>query len=145
MAYLCDDVKPRETKGANRSPAVDAIILGNGGELGQSWCAHSVGFCCRVADVAAPQWSGAVSEWRQWADANGKLREWGGRGLLCFKKSDGVSHIGICVESVNLGGTTFIRSIEGNTSNIENGSQDNGEGMYRQQRREDWWDGFIEL
>lgn len=141
MAYLCDDIKPRETQGPNRSPAVDAIILGNGGTLGDSWCAHSIGFCCKVASVTAPAGSGAVGEWRDWADANGKLRGVPQRGFLCFRKHTGASHIGI----VKAAGPDDVWSIEGNTSAGLQGSQQNGDGMFRRQRSIDFWDGFIEL
>ncbi len=141
MAYLCDDIKPRETRGANRGPAVDSIILGNGGTLGDLWCAHSIGFCCRVGAVKQPQGSGAVGNWKDWAEANGRLREDPQRGYLCFRKHVGASHIGI----VKAGGVHTVWSIEGNTSPGVEGSQENGEGMYRRQRPESFWDGFIEL
>lgn len=141
MAYLCDDIKPRETSGANRGPAVDAIVRGNGGSLGDSWCAHSIGFCCLVARVSKPPLSAAVSAWKDWAEDSGKLRETPKRGYLCFKKSDGISHIGI-VKGLDGGN---VLSIEGNTSAGVHGSQSNGDGCYRRERDADFWDGYIEL
>jgi hypothetical protein len=141
FAWLCDQIKVREVGGNNHGAWVKRFLNACGLPEGFAWCAASLYWASVQVDAPAPKPSQAagVSNWRDWAKTTGRHRTSPKRGYLCYKKSSGISHIGIVVRS--FAGLTY--SIEGNTSPGEQGSQQDGGGLYRRVRKASFWDGFI--
>lgn len=141
---LRDDFKIREATGRNDGAWVTAILNGVQLGAGYKWCGALVKFVLDVAGVKTPGITArefaSVAEIRQWALAKGIVSRTPGRGYGAFRKSRGVSHVGISIGSL-LG---FTRSVEGNTSSGEAGSQDDGGGLYGRNRLTSFWDGFID-
>ena len=148
-AYLCDDVGVRE-KPENRRDWVEAFQDSAGVGPGAAWCAAFVTFCIIVA-VAATGYEfppsikvanrASVKSWADWARANGKLTRKMRGSIVYLTHFDGTGHIGFCVGSV-LG---FTRTIEGNTSSGNRGSQRDGDGLYRRTRHSLAWQGGIAI
>jgi CHAP domain len=143
FAYLADAIKVREELGANHGKYVDDFLKSCGLGSGYPWCAASLNWVCEALGVPNPDKSdAAVIGWRNWAKANGRLKSIPGRGRLCgYLHDNGSGHIGI-VRSVDAG---LVRSIEGNTSSGEKGSQRDGDGLYRRTRSAKTWEFYIDL
>lgn len=143
MAYLADAVKPREDRGNNRGQWVDCFLDAAGVPPGNPWCASALTFACKVAGVDCPSGAAAVRNWRIWFGDKGKDWTEPKRGRVAMKNSGGgKGHIGIVVKVIG----PMVYSIEGNTSPGENGSQRDGDGLYRRVRLKRFWSwGFGEL
>jgi hypothetical protein len=141
LAYLCDDIRVREV-GRNAGEWVCALLKSAGVPVGSPWCAAAIQFACTVSRAPCPASAAAVSQWRNWARSTGRHRTSAKRGHLAYwLNSNGTGHIGIVVGSA----FGMVRTIEGNTSSGEAGSQRDGDGLYRRVRRASRWDGYIEL
>jgi hypothetical protein len=130
MAELVNAVRVREKTGKNDGEWVGAIL--GAVELGQGypWCAAAVEFCCDVAKLSegpSDRASAAVVNWRNWAKSEGRIR---------------TGHIGFVAGTVH---PNKVRSLEGNTSPGDSGSQRDGQGAYERRRNKSVWDGFITL
>lgn len=119
--------------GSNRQPyAAEAGHLN-----GYPWCATFIVAMARRADVVLPSESAYTPTMAngfrsigRWHTTNPQPGD-----LVFFDFPDSknrIQHVGI-VEKVGQGG--WIQTIEGNTSSGDGGSQDNGGGVYRRQRR----------
>jgi hypothetical protein len=141
FAWLADVVKVRESGGNNRGVWVKRFLNACGLPEGYPWCAASIYWASVQVGAPTPKPSEAagVSNWRDWAKRTGRHRTSPKRGYECYKKSDGASHIGMVVRSF----AGFVYSIEGNTSPGNEGSQQDGGGLYRRVRRASFWDGYI--
>lgn len=149
MAFLADRCVVTESNGANRGPWVDFLIRESGLDPRDrpSWCAITLCFATKRAGCWSAK-SARVIDWYRKAKAEGRLRSNPARGLACVhlnKNADGslkgTGHIGDCVA----GALGWTKSIEGNTSPGDAGSQGDGDGLYRKTRRNSFWDGWIEL
>jgi hypothetical protein len=146
MAELVNAVRVREKTGKNDGEWVGAIL--GAVELGQGypWCAAAVEFCCDVAKLSegpSDRASAAVVNWRNWAKSEGRIRTDPKRGYLCYWVNDnGTGHIGFVAGTVH---PNKVRSLEGNTSPGDSGSQRDGQGAYERRRNKSVWDGFITL
>ena len=147
MSVLANDLRIRETGGANRGLYVEPIIAATGlnPQGGYSWCAATVEFCCEVANVPhgpTDPTSARVAAWINYGSQNGRLRQIPGRGMLCCRLNpDGVTgHMGIVAQVYPDG---RLRTYEGNTSGGNLGSQDNGDGMYERIRPRGFFTRFI--
>ena len=144
-AVLADDIKVREEGENNHGEWIEAILGAVKLEEGYPWCAAMIEFCCDVAGVEqsglSDRASAAVAQWLSWAKANGKVVKDPQRGDLCvWIRTDG-NHMGIVVTP----GTSYINSIEGNTSSGATGSQRDGGGCYRRSRLRSAWTHFIRI
>ena len=144
LAYLADVIQVREELGPNHGKYVDDFLREAGGlGPGYPWCASLVNWVCEMVGLPNPE-SGdaAVISWRNWARATGRLRSYPQRGCLCFYlHADGTGHIGTVISA----GDGVVRSIEGNTSSGSQGSQRDGDGIYRRARNQSVWLGYIDL
>lgn len=143
-AYLADVVKVREELGRNHGKWVDDFLNEAGGLApGNPWCAATSNWICEMLGVANPDKADAlVAGWRNWAKANGRLRNAPARGRLClYVNANGTGHIGIVVSC----GNGIVRSIEGNTGPGDAGSQRDGDGLYRRARKQSTWQHYIDL
>lgn len=142
MAYLCDVIKIREKGGNNRGDWVEAILRNVGLGGGYAWCAAVVAYSCDVAQVSRPKGSLAagVHNWKRWAT---KISQAPKRGNVCLRDhGKGLGHMGIVVRVIG----PLVYSIEGNTGPGEEGSQRDGDGLYRRVRLKGYWNiGFIDL
>jgi len=143
MAYLADFVVVREELGANHGKYVDDFLKSCGLSPGYPWCAASINWCCEMLGVPNPDKSdAAVIGWRNWARTTGRLNSEPKRGRLCYYlHANGTGHIGI-VKGFDGG---LVSSIEGNTSSGNQGSQRDGDGLFRRTRKETVWEGYISL
>lgn len=145
MAYLADVIEVREEKGNNHGRYIDDFLKESGGlNPGNPWCAASLNWCAEMVNAPNPDKAdAAVIGWRNWAKANGRLVDQPKRGYLCGYITPGktTGHIGI-VRSVD---GEFVRSIEGNTSSGQSGSQRDGDGLFRRTRDKDTWKFYIKL
>lgn len=138
-AWLCDVIKPREATGNNDGPIVEAILASVGLGKGYPWCAAAQSLIADVAGVWRPKSSAAaVSTWR--LAAKNALRT---ISLSDVKRGDlitalypnGTGHIATVL--VRIG--PLVYSIEGNTGPGAEGSQRDGQGMYRRVRNISFW------
>lgn len=136
-AYLADDVKVRERTGKNDGAWVGALLGSTGLDEGYAWCAATVQFCCDVADVPG-QGSAGVMNWYRWLKARGEIVA-PKRGTVAIKDyKNGSGHMGVVIRVVG----PLVFTIEGNTSPGEQGSQRDGQGLYRRTRLRSWWTAF---
>jgi hypothetical protein len=149
MAYLCDVLKVREVGGNNRGPLVEVCQAAAGIGPGDSWCAAALTLASKIAQAPYPLRSegynpAAVISWKQWAKAKGKLDSTPSRGDIAMHNSgEGHGHIGAFVK-IDEDGNAL--TIEGNTSSGQEGSQDDGGGMFRRERDPSFWGwGFGDL
>lgn len=143
-AYVCDELKPREDLGNNHGVYVDDFLREAGGlGPGYPWCAAAQNWMAEMLSLPNPDKADAsVIGWHNWAVANGRFHKEPKRGALCFYlHPDLTGHIG-CVVSFD---DNFVHSIEGNTSPGTEGSQRDGQGMYRRTRSRSTWQGYIYL
>jgi hypothetical protein len=151
MAYLADQLKVREVGGNNRGKWVAIFLDCCGLGEGYAWCAASLTFASMVAEAPFPLRSegynpASVKSWRNWAKDKGFWTSKPSRGCICFHRTtETTGHIGVGVLAVPV----FLRSLEGNTSPGEEGSQRDGGaegrpsmpgGLYRRNRRQSYWD-----
>ncbi|MBS1725376.1 MAG: CHAP domain-containing protein [Armatimonadetes bacterium] len=144
MAYLADVCNVREELGPNHGKWVDDFLREAGGlGPGYPWCAASINWCAEACGAPNPDVSdAAVIGWKRWAQQTGRLMHEPARGRLCFYlHPDGTGHIGVVISA----GGGEIRSIEGNTSSGNAGSQRDGDGLYRRVRQASAWQFFINL
>ena len=144
-AVLADDIKVREEGGNNCGEWVEAILGSVKLGKGYPWCAALIEFCCDVAKVEqiglSDRASAAVAEWLSWAKANGKVVKDPQRADLCVWIRPEGNHMGIVVTP----GSSYINSIEGNTSSGAEGSQRDGGGCHRRSRLRSSWTHFIRI
>lgn len=143
MAYLCDAVKVKELW-TNRGFWVEVFLDSAGVAPGNPWCASALTFACKVAEVETPGGSALVKSWMLWFRRRDKDETLSPqRGMVAMHDAgNGKGHIGIVVRVVG----PFVYSIEGNTGSGPNGSQRDGDGMYRRTRLKRFWSwGFGEL
>lgn len=144
MAYLADVIHVREDLGNNHGTYVDDFLHEAGGlNPGNPWCASVLNWLCEMLGVPNPDVSdGAVIGWKRWAEKNGRLKTSPARGRLClYLHADATGHIGIVISSDG----SVTRSIEGNTSPGTEGSQRDGQGLYRRARPASTWKFYIDL
>lgn len=140
MAHLADEYEVRE-EGENNGPWVEMFAKTCGLETGIRWCVAAICWCCDVLKIPRPKNGASVQGWIDWAKANGLLRVSPKRGYVCIAKRAGISHGGVLVGAAS---SKTLQSIEGNTS-ANAGSQDNGDGLYRKVRPNNFWDCYVEL
>jgi hypothetical protein len=143
-AYVCDKLKPREDKGNNHGILVDDFLNEAGGiSPGAPWCAAVMNWVTEMLALPNPdKHDAAVFGWKEWAERNGRLHKTPKRGALClFLNRNGTGHIGAVkgFDEIN------VSSIEGNTSPGIEGSQRDGQGMYRRTRKKSIWTWYIYL
>lgn len=140
--YLCDVVKPREKTGKNDGPEVEAILMGAGLRRGNPWCAAAQIIVARMAAVWSAQ-SALVADWRNAARRGRRtidVKDVQRGDLVTALYKDGTGHIGIVLAKVKIvGNVGWVHSIEGNTGPGEEGSQRDGQGMYRRWRKISFW------
>lgn len=149
MAYLADEIKVRETGGNNKGEWVEVLqeAAGLGSEGGFAWCAAAVTFASLAARAEFPQRPGhnpaAVIGWRRWLSSKDAITTVPKRGSICMHQtSASQGHIGVVVRVVG----PLVYSIEGNTGPGEEGSQRDGDGLYRRVRSRSFWSwGFGDL
>lgn len=148
MAYLADQVKVREVGGNNHGRWVGILLDTVGLDEGYAWCAAAMTFASMVAEAPHPLRSegynpAAVVGWRKWAEEKGHLIASPSRGSICMHKTTATQgHIGVCVLAV----APNVRTIEGNTSSGESGSQTDGGGLFRRTRKPSYWSwGFADV
>ncbi len=149
MAYLADEVKVRESGGNNRGEWVQALqeAAGLGTEGGFAWCAAAVTFASLSAGADFPQRPdfnpAAVIGWRRWLSSRDGITTAPKRGSICMHQTNASQgHIGVVVRVVG----PLVYSIEGNTGPGEEGSQRDGDGLYRRVRSRSFWSwGFGDL
>lgn len=144
FAYLADVIEVREELGPNHGKYVDDFLKESGGlGKGYPWCAASLNWVCEAVGAPNPEKNDAsVVGWKTWAKLNGRLRTEPTRGFLCGLLNPNLTgHIGI-IRSVEV---DLVRSIEGNTSSGEKGSQRDGDGLYRRSRSRKTWQFYIDL
>lgn len=135
MGWLADAVKPRES-GANRGVWVERFLDSAGVAPGNPWCASSLTFACKVAEVGHPNGAASVRNWDLWFRKTGHDRDIPQRGDVCMHDSGaGKGHIGIVLKVIG----PMVYSIEANTSSGEAGSQRDGDGLYRRVRLKRFW------
>jgi hypothetical protein len=146
-AILCDTKRIREV-GRNRGEWVEAFQDAAGAKPGDSWCACMVTFVCKAArkpfeamGANLPQYPARVVAWRQYAERLGRFSQSAARTKLFCWDNGSTGHIGFVVGKVG----PFVRTIEGNTSSGESGSQRDGDGMYRRVRLASKIGGYIDL
>ena len=142
MAWLSDEVKPREEWGANRGAWVKKFLASVGLDMGFPWCAAALSWCVVHAGGTLPRRPASVKGWHDWAKESGRLRTAPKRGYLCYwLNPDGTGHIGAVV----IAKFGLVYSLEGNTGPGEAGNQRDGDGFYRRIRKARAWDGYISL
>lgn len=143
-AYLCDTIKPREDLGPNHGKYVDDFLHEAGGlGSGYPWCAALQNWVSEMLALPNPDKSdAAVIGWHNWAVNTGRIRKEPKRGYLCgYLHADGTGHIGVVISSDG----EYTKSIEGNTSPGTEGSQRDGQGLYRRTRNASTWKFYISL
>jgi len=139
-AYYADVIGVRERGGNNRGPSVEMFLKTVGLKPGNPWCAAFVSHCLVNSDWFKFK-SGGVVAWKEWAESHGCVSSTPSRGSLAFwDHGDASHHIEIVLEDQD----GHIRTIGGNTSSGEVGSQNNGDGVYRRVRPTSMFSGFIE-
>jgi hypothetical protein len=129
--------------GSNSGPEVDAYLRAAGVPLtlpaaAKAWCAAFVTWCLKRAQYAGPWPTGpaSVPSWGSWARAHGlwvPASRLHAGDLACFE-FDGdptPEHIGIVTACLD---ARTVRTVEGNTSPDDVGSQANGGGVYARTR-----------
>jgi len=138
-AWLCDVIKPREATGNNDGPVVEAILANVGLGKGYPWCAAAQSLIADVAGVWRPKsGAAAVSTWRLAAKNSHRtidLKDIQRGDLVTALYSNGTGHIGTVL--IRIGPVVY--SLEGNTGPGEEGSQRDGQGMYRRLRKVSFW------
>lgn len=147
-AWECDVLRPTERTGHNDGEAVEAIQSVAGGHRGDPWCAFAQVLIAMIAGVWHPSsGGGAVIAWKIAARKSGRLIESrkAVRGdLLIRDRGDGKRHIGVALSTfVLVGKIGWVKSIEGNTSPSDEGSQRDGQGTYRRRRLLSFWDNAV--
>ena len=143
-AVVCDYIHVREELGPNHGEYVDDILQEAGGlNPGAPWCAALINWLCEMLKIPNPEVADAlVAGWKAWAKKTGRLRTKPKRGYLCgLIHANGSGHIGQAVSV----GPDQLRTIEGNTSPGNEGSQRDGDGHYRKVRADDYFDWYIDL
>lgn len=140
MAYLCDQLKVRESGGNNRGVWVEVFQTAAGIGPGDPWCAAALTFASIVAKADRPQRPtynpAAVLGWRKWAVGEDRTVGSPTRGDIAMHQTTSTTgHIGVVVKVVG----PLVYSIEGNTGSGEGGSQRDGDGMYRRVRTKGFW------
>lgn len=134
-AYICDVLKPREATGHNDGELVECILRNAGASKGDPWCAAGMKMSADISKNWSPkQDPAAVISWKN----GGKpipLNEIQRGDYVIRDYGPGKRHIGRALKRV-LG---FVYSIEGNTSPGDEGSQRDGQGMYRRVRLKSFW------
>ena len=134
-AYICDQLKPREATGRNDGELVECMLVNAGAQKHDPWCAAGMTMGSDIAKSWHPKSNpAAVISWKH----EGKPKPLGKvvRGDYVIRDHGlGKRHIGKVVKQM-LG---FIYSIEGNTSPGDEGSQRDGQGMYRRVRLKSFW------
>jgi hypothetical protein len=147
MAYLCDQLKVRESGGNNRGEWVGVFQSAAGIGPGDPWCAAALTFASIVANAERPERPednpAAVLGWRKWAIRLEKMVSTPARGSIAMHQTTAsTGHIGVVVRVVG----PMVYSIEGNTGSGEGGSQRDGDGMYRRVRTKAFWSwGFADI
>lgn len=137
---LCKLIGISETAGPNRGPMVDKIeaadtLPGNG----YSWCQSAQNYAWLKANGELLA-GGTASVWAftKWADERGYRVDRPFKYdhvTYDFGESGGpFDHVGMVEKVLRLGPVMIIRTIEGNTSSGDSGSQSNGGGLYRRTR-----------
>jgi cell wall-associated NlpC family hydrolase len=130
----------REVGGNNRGPRVQeyqkATWLSG---TGWPWCMAFVQWCFREAGLVLPNRTASVGEFAAWADKVGAVVQRPFRGdVVCFNfdSNDWPDHIGFVSRVLSLRPTGFylLKTVEGNTSGDDFGSQDDGGGVYFKRR-----------
>lgn len=138
-AWLCDVVKPREATGNNDGAIVEEILANVGLGKGYPWCAAAQALIADVSNTWRPKsGAAAVSTWR--LAAKNALRTISlndiKRGdLVTALYANGTGHIATVLVRVG----PLVYSIEGNTGPGAEGSQRDGQGMYRRIRNIKFW------
>lgn len=141
MSVLANDFKVREQGANNHGEWVEAILDTVNLDEGYAWCAASIVFCSKVANIKLPAYA-AVRQWVKWAKDNGRLLKKPERGcLVAYLNPDGTGHIGACAGQL----AGFTRSYEGNTSSGAHGSQRDGSGLFARTRLSKTWKYYISL
>ncbi len=126
-----------ELTGHNDGPAVEKFLHSVGRRRGDSWCAAFVSYCLTAAKAKQPAVRSGLA--RSFIRKNsikandvliGKVKIKPGT-IVVWRKGQTISgHIGF----VRSWGEQCGKTVEGNTSSNERGSQDNGEGVYLKNR-----------
>lgn len=120
----------------NRGKKVDAYQRAdNLPGVGYAWCMSFVQWCFREAGRPLPNLTASVGFFSSWARKAGWLVYSPLRGdIVCFNfdRDNWPDHVGIVTRRPILG---FVRTVEGNTSPDNRGSQADGGGVYRKTRR----------
>lgn len=143
-AYLADKVKVREVGGNNRGFWVAKFLAKVGLGSGYAWCAAAQVWAIRTSGYKGelPKGAAAVRNWVVWARKNDLVMQHPMRGDFAYwLNPDGTGHIGVVIEVKGQN----LETIEGNTSSGVKGSQRDGNGMYRRNRRIADFDGFIRI
>ena len=151
-AYYADTVKVREVP-SNSGFWVEKFLAWCGLGGGYAWCAAFVSECLRDAGWTSFK-SAAVWGWHDWAEDRGRIFQNPVRGSLAFWIKEGSRHIEVviategqwCPTSVHPSGkvpTDYVHTIGGNTSSGKQGSQNDGDGVYRRLRHAHDFSGFI--
>ena len=139
VAWLCDVVRPREATGHNDGEVVECLLKSAGVGKGNPWCAAAQSFCADVAKVWRPKsGSAAVLSWRLQGSPL-SLTDVKRGDMLIRDHGLGKRHIGCALKVYNVLGIRWVKSIEGNTSAGDEGSQRDGQGMYRRTRLLRFW------
>ncbi len=128
----------KEATGHNDGPEVEMFLHSVGRHKGDSWCAAFVSYCLTAAQIKEPKIrSGLARDFKRskyLVLSNDVLRgiKWVPRGsLIGWEKGNTIfGHIGFVLNWEKQSGKT----IEGNTSSGEQGSQSNGDGVYIRSR-----------
>ncbi len=144
MANLADRQQVREI-GTNRGFWVERFLAAAGLGPGYPWCAAALTWSCDQLEIdRPPKGAAAVRNWVTWSIATGRhlLTPRPERGdIVYWLNPDGTGHIGI-VSRVE---GSKVYTIEGNTSSGNQGSQRDGDGLYRRERPISVWHGVIRL
>lgn len=151
-AYYADKAQVRETP-VNRGTWVERFLRLVGLGPGYAWCAAFVSQCLRDAGWSQFK-SAGVWAWHDWAADEHVIATKPRRGDLAYWIHPTGRHIEIviategewCPASVHSSGkvpTDYVHTVGGNTSSGKDGSQNDGDGVYRRLRHVHDFDGFI--
>lgn len=131
--------KVHEVGGNNRGPAVREFLKATGLGEGYAWCCAFAVWCFLQAGATTIAHTAGVWVMWDWARRNGYLvsRPFRGDIVLYDFYGHGIQdHAGIVAKvlSIRLVGRWYIKTIEGNTSSDDKGSQSEGDGVFVKRR-----------
>lgn len=142
LAVADSEVGVSEVGFNNRGPRVDQYQREGTAYVGWAgfpWCAAFVSWCLKQVGFPVEQipLRASVGYFQKHAREHGWIVEKPARGDIFCWQIDGDTwpdHIGFVSRVVSLGPMVAFRTVEGNTSSGDGGSQDDGGGVYRRYR-----------